>query len=50
MGNFKYSAGLWALGGAYDRFCTAGYAEKEQKPLKRLWRLPGASMELMGQR
>jgi len=29
MGKFKYSAGLWALGGAADRFLPKGYNEKE---------------------
>ncbi len=28
MGKFKYSAGLWALGGAADRFLPSGYSEK----------------------
>ncbi len=29
MGKFKYSAGLWALGGAADRFLPSGYSEKK---------------------
>jgi len=29
MGKFKYSTGLWVLGGACDRFCPTGYAEKQ---------------------
>ena len=28
MAKFKYSAGLWALGGAADRFLPGGYADK----------------------
>jgi len=28
MGKFKYAAGLWALGGAADRFLPSGYADK----------------------
>jgi xylose isomerase len=28
MGKFKYAAGLWALGGASDRYLPSGYADK----------------------
>ncbi len=28
MGKFKYAAGLWALGGAFDRYVPRGYADR----------------------
>lgn len=41
MGNFKYAVGLWALGGAADRFVPAGYSESAAT-LRRLIEIAGS--------
>jgi len=41
MAKFKYSAGLWALGGASDRFVPQGYSAEEQS-LKNLIEIAGS--------
>lgn len=41
MGKFKYAVGLWALGGAADRYVPKGYTEKAL-PLKELIEIAGS--------